>query len=190
MNINFNQRAAALGRKAAAAGLAILLAAPMAGASDWDDDNFDGKDFGRLVERLLHAQSEKYFGFRGPLKDSAPATTGQYRTTSQKATDQILLAKGLKVEYLTRNAANLTDMKTFYPADKPTHLITCVEGGVETLSNGKRNPSVQRIDLATGAVETILRGMSRCDGIRTTPWGPSSPPKKPATAAPMKSSIR
>ena len=36
---------------------------------------------------------------------------------------------------------------------------------------GKFNPSVQRIDLQTGAVETILRGMDRCDGIRTTAWG-------------------
>ena len=35
----------------------------------------------------------------------------------------------------------------------------------------KFNPSVQRIDLASGAVETILRGMTGCDGIRTTPWG-------------------
>lgn len=171
MNINFNKRARTVGRKAAAAGLAILLAAPMAGASDdWDDD-FDGRDFGRLVERALHEHSEKYFGFSKPLKDSAPATTGQYRTTSQKAIDQILLAKGLKVEYLTRDAANLTDMMTFFPAEKPTHLVTCVEGPVETLSNGKRNPSVQRINFATGAVETILRGMSRCDGIRTTAWG-------------------
>ena len=33
------------------------------------------------------------------------------------------------------------------------------------------NPSVQRINLATGAVETVLRGMTSCDGIRTTPWG-------------------
>ncbi len=171
MNINFRKRATTVGKKAAVAGLAILLAAPMAGASDdWDDD-FDGKDFGRLVERILRAQSEKYFGFNGPLKESAPATTGQYRTTSQKASDQILLAKGLKVEFLTRNAGNNTDMMTFFPAHNPTHLVTCVEGAVETLSNGKRNPSVQRINLATGAVETILRGMSRCDGITTTAWG-------------------
>lgn len=164
-----SQTRAAIAKKATAAGLTILLAAPMAGASE--DANFDGKDFGRLVEKLLHAQSEKYFGFEKPLKESAPATTGQYRTTSQKAVDQILLAKGLKVEYLTRNAANLTDMMSFFPAENPTHLVTCVEGGAETLSNGKRNPAVQSIDLKTGDVITILRGMSRCDGIRTTPWG-------------------
>jgi secreted PhoX family phosphatase len=106
-----------------------------------------------------------------PLKESAPETSGPYRTPSQPAGDQVLLAEGLKVEYLTRDAADLTDMMAFFPTNNPTHLITCVEGGAETLSNGKLNPSVQRINLESGAVETILRGMSRCDGIRTTPWG-------------------
>ena len=62
-------------------------------------------------------------------------------------------------------------MMAFYPADKPTHLVSCIEGGSQTLSNGKLNPSVQRIDLKTGKVETILRGLTSCDGIRTTPWG-------------------
>jgi secreted PhoX family phosphatase len=66
----------------------------------------------------------------------------------------------------------LTDMLTFFPADNPTHLITCVEGGREVINeDGKLNPSVQRIHLSTGQVHTILRGMERCDGIRTTPWG-------------------
>ena len=161
---------AAIAKKAAAAGLTMLLAAPMAGAAG-SDDNFDGQDFGRLVEQLLQAQSEKFFGFSKPLGESAPPTSGQYRTASQKATDQVLLAQGLKVEYLTREAANATDMIAFYPADKPTHLITCVEGGTQTLANGKLNPSVQRINLGTGQVETILRGLTSCDGIRTTPWG-------------------
>ncbi len=171
MNIDFRKRATTVGKKAGAAGLSILLAAPMAAAGAWDGD-FDGTDFGLLVEHLLHENSEKYFGFGKPLKESAPATTGQYRTTSQTAIEQILLAHGLKVEYLTRNAANNTDMMAFYPADTPTHLISCVEGGVSSnIGNGKRNPSVQRINLNGGAVETIVRGMDRCDGIRTTPWG-------------------
>lgn len=84
----------------------------------------------------------------------------------------MLVAKGLKVEYVTRNAANSTDMFAFWPnAAQPTHLISCVEGSRQLLGNGKYNPSVQRIRLADGQVETILRGMSACDGIRTTPWG-------------------
>lgn len=138
------------------------------------DDDFNGsdnkKDFGAMTEHLLNAQSEKLFGFNKPLQKSAPATTGAYRTLDQKATSQVLVAGGLKAEYLTRNAANATDMMAFFPVDKPTHLITCVEGGRAVLASGKYNPSVQSINLATGHVETLLRGMSSCDGIRTTPW--------------------
>lgn len=141
----------------------------------------DDMDFGSFVEQQLKTKSEKLFGFEKPLAASAPATSGAYRTTSQSAWDQVLVAHGLKVEYLTRNAANATDMMAFYPAANPTHLVTCVEGSRQLLidvnGNGlydagdKLNPSVQRIDLRSGAVETVLRGMSGCDGIRTTPWG-------------------
>jgi secreted PhoX family phosphatase len=130
-------------------------------------------DFGDFVENTLRARSKKLFGILKPLSESAPATTGAYRTTAQAAADQLAAAKGLKVEYLTRNAGDLTDMMEFFPAANPTHLITCVEGGREVIdaASGRLNPSVQRINLASGQVETILRGMSRCDGIRTTPWG-------------------
>ncbi len=128
-------------------------------------------DFGVNVERLLHAHSEKLYGFEKPLQDSAPASSGAYRSVVQTAKDQVLLAHGLKAEYLTRNAANATDMMAFYPAANPTHLITCVEGGRAEIVTGKFNPSVQRINLATGQVDTVLRGISACDGIRTTPWG-------------------
>jgi hypothetical protein len=155
--------------------LAVALTSAFSANVALADDDFDGfahkKDFGAMVEHLLHAQSEKLFGFNEPLKESAPATTGTYRTPDQKAMDQVLVAKGLKVEYLTRSAANSTDMMAFFPAEKPTHLISCIEGSRAEVVPGKYNPSVQSINLATGQVETILRGMSGCDGIRTTPWG-------------------
>ena len=133
------------------------------------DDN--ARDFGLKVEQRLRDQSEKLFGIEEPLGASAPATVGAYRTLSQTANDQALVADGLKVEYLTRNAANNTDMMALFPEANPTHLISCVEGGRETLANGKLNPAVQSINLRTGAVQTILRGLDRCDGIRTTAWG-------------------
>ena len=120
----------------------------------------------------LHGKSDKLFGIKRPLGSSAAETSGPYRSATQTAYDQVLVAKGLKVDYLTRNAANATDMIAFFPAQNPTHLITCVEGGRQTINAaGKLNPSVQRISLTTGAVETILRGMTSCDGIRTTAWG-------------------
>ncbi|MBI5040055.1 MAG: DUF839 domain-containing protein [Gammaproteobacteria bacterium] len=67
-------------------------------------------------------------------------------------------------------------MMAFYPAANPTHLISCVEGGRSAIGSNadgstKFNPSVQSIDLASGEVQTLLRGMTSCDGIRTTPWG-------------------
>lgn len=128
------------------------------------------KDFGSTVESALNSQSSKYFGIKKPLQASASATTGAYRTESQLASDQILLAEGLKAEYVTRNAGNKTDMIVLWPEHESTHLITCVEGNREDIGLGKMNPSVQRIDLRTGNVETLLRGMNRCDGIRSTAW--------------------
>ena len=131
----------------------------------------DTADFGLTVQQMLETKSKKLFGVEHPLGASAPATTGAYRNPSQTAADQILAADGLTVEYLTRSAANHTDMMAFYPANNPTHLISCVEGSLETLASGKLNPAVQSINLASGEVKTLLRGMDRCDGIRTTPWG-------------------
>lgn len=131
----------------------------------------DDKDFGGFVEQLLAKRSEKLFGFGKPLQDSAAPTSGAYRTPFQAAWEQVLLARGLHVEYVTRNAASNTDMLVLYPVQNPTHLVTCVESGRQLLGNGKYNPSVQRIRLADGQVETILRGMSGCDGIRSTAWG-------------------
>jgi secreted PhoX family phosphatase len=128
-------------------------------------------DFGVKAENFLKENSKKYFGIKKPLDESAPATEGAYRTESQSASDQVMLAKGLQAEYVTRNAGDKTDMMVLWPQDNPTHIVTCVEGNREDIGMGKFNPAVQRIDLQTGAVETILRGMDRCDGIRTTVWG-------------------
>lgn len=142
-------------------------------------DDEDSHDYGARAEERLKRSSMHWFGIRGPLEASAPATTGAYRTATQRADDQVLVADSLKVEYVTRNAGNLADMFAFWPNDRtPSHLIFCIEGAREDLgtflSGGlvkKFNPAVQRIRLSDGSVETVLRGMSRCDGIRRTPWG-------------------
>jgi hypothetical protein len=130
-------------------------------------------DFGQKVEKELRKDSKKLFGIKKPLEASAPGSAVPYRTTTQAASDQVALAKGLSASYLTRNAGNNADMIAFYPASTPTHLVICVEGArqIINMSTGKLNPAVQRINLSTGVVETILRGMDRCDGIRTTDWG-------------------
>ncbi len=129
-------------------------------------------DFGQRIEHILQDKSEKLFGVDEPIIDSAAITTGAYRSEQQPATQQLIAAKGLNIEYLTRQAGNKTDMMAFWPsATNATHLISCVEGSRENIKNNKLNPSVQSINLESGTVKTLLRGMNRCDGIRTTAWG-------------------
>jgi hypothetical protein len=128
----------------------------------------DHKDFGLMVERLLNAKSEKLFGVENPLE--RPADASDYVARELATADQrVLLADGLKAEFVTRSVAKSGDMMSFYPsASNYSHLMVCIEQG--RTSDG-RNSSVQRVDVKTGAVETILYGMSGCDGIRTTAWG-------------------
>ncbi len=137
-----------------------------------------GGDFGIGVEQQLKAKSEKWFGVKQPLDASAPATTGAYRTSAQSAYDQVRVAKGLKVEYVTRTSAHKADMMLLWPnGQNPTHIISAVEEfsphviGKLTSGIDKLTPSVQRIELATGKSEIILRGLAGADGIRMTAWG-------------------
>lgn len=131
-------------------------------------------DFGATVEAMLTSplSTMANFGTNGALSESASMPEGYARSSTDQASDLVALAPGLSVRYLTRNAGHHTDMFAFWPnTATPQYLITCVEGSTEDLANGKKNPSVQRIDLASGEVTTVLRGMSRCDGIRATAWG-------------------
>ncbi len=161
-------------------GLAAFMLVGSAGVSQADEfEGFGGLDFGSIVQGGLERSSRIWFGVDRPLKESAPATTGVYRTATQPASAQVLLADGLKAEYVTRNAGDLADMFAFWPNDRnPSHLVFCIEGARQDLGTflpgglvKKFNPAVQRIRLSDGSVETVLRGMSRCDGIRRTPWG-------------------
>jgi secreted PhoX family phosphatase len=152
-----------------AATVATLSATSYAAVSPADID-FLKKDFGSNVDSLLRAVAPLLVGFT-PIRKSAIETAGPYRLPNQAAAGQVRIAQGLNVQYLTRNAADSTDMMAFFPQQHPTHLISCVESDLEEIAPGKLNPSVQRINLATGAVETILRGLNGCDGIRSTAWG-------------------
>lgn len=149
-------------------------------------DDEDAHDYGMRVEQRLKRSSMHWFGIQGPLEASAPATTGAYRTPAQRAEDHVLVADSLKVEYLSRTIANNADQFAFWPDDEhPTHQIWCIEEfnpsvlknatGQELFLPGglvkKWTPGVQRIDLRTGTVETILRATAGCDGLRRTPWG-------------------
>ncbi len=95
----------------------------------------------------------------------------------QLLSKQIKLANGLAARYLTREIANGADRFAPWPQEEnPSHLVFCIESARSVLAvfpSGqiKYNPSVQSVDLSTGEVRTILRGMDVCDGIRLTAWG-------------------
>ncbi len=161
-------------------GLSIVAATTMTLIGCGGDDNTTPQvdtqntsayvhDFGKEKENELYQNSKVYFGFDGAKQEGF--TDHVARADVSTPLDAIDLAEGLSARFLTREAANKADLFNFYPATNPTHLIACIEGGVEDLGAGKLNPSVQSWNLETGEVKTILRGMERCDGIRTTSWG-------------------
>ena len=130
-------------------------------------------DFGEETEKRLQAKSVKYFGIVAPLENSAEGNTLRPAPFNSAADPKELieLAKGLKATILTRNAANDADMFSLYPRENPTHLVFCIENNRAVDGADKPiNPSIQTIDMESGAVDTVAWGLDRCDGIRTTPW--------------------
>ncbi|CAA9892147.1 conserved exported hypothetical protein [Candidatus Methylobacter favarea] len=131
-------------------------------------------DFGMKVQHHLAAHANKYFGIINPL--DAPESVTVPRVPLQSALDLINVAPGLDARIVTRKSAQNSDMLAFWPNDStPTHIVSCVEAdnaAVGTYPDGKPKlkPSIQTVNLISGKVKTILRGMTRCDGIRRTPW--------------------
>jgi hypothetical protein len=120
-------------------------------------------DFGANAQDELEHRTQQLFGFDKPLSEYTGPSVDDY--PSDKA---IAVAKGLKASVVTEDTGRMGDMVAFWPdATEPTHIIACIEDRdfVGTF------PSVQRVELTTGAVETILTGMDACDGIRATAWG-------------------
>jgi len=157
--------------------IALVACLPAGGVSA----DPDVRDFGARTQDRLNNNSQFWFGFGEPLtaeEGERNAATDAINVPRQDATapQRQLLADGLQATFVARNVAWLGDMITFWPNSKNySHLIVCIEQGREAGAGNPaidgENPSVQRINVSTGAVETILYGMSRCDGIRTTPWG-------------------
>ena len=131
-------------------------------------------DFGEQVDKSLEALSMVEFGFGKPTTAADVGDNGLARV-QEGAQQRQDLAKGLTASFVTRKLATLGDMIAFWPDDIDyTHLITCIEqgrSGTTPAGNGGLNAAVQRVRVSDGSVETILHGMDRCDGIRTTQWG-------------------
>jgi secreted PhoX family phosphatase len=121
-------------------------------------------DFGQYRDNQLRALSVAQFGVAAPLERSSSASISKEQAVANPAA-LATLAAPLKARVVTSSAAPNIDMMALWPDDsKPTHLIACNE-------EGTGQPGLQRIDLKTGAAETILTGTSSCDPVRRTPWG-------------------
>ena len=137
--------------------VALALAAVAVGGA--------AQDFGSERDDLLEAKSVQQFGIVSGLQSSSSvAVTAAEATTNPLSL--ITVAKGLKVRVVTAGVAGANiDMMALWPNDtNPTHLIACNE-------QGTTSPGMQRINIATGAVETIVTGTNSCDGVRRTAWG-------------------
>lgn len=137
------------------------------------------QDFGTSQQQLLERRTSTLFGFGTPTSGVSPAIA---RAAGQPASARQTLAAGLTATYVARNVASNADMISFWPDDiNYTHLMVCIEGGRAALGTGAiptitgENASVQSVNVTPGPsygqIQTILHGMDRCDGIRTTPWG-------------------
>src|SRR5262245_37453393 len=123
-------------------------------------------NFGEFRDKQLDAHSVQLFGIVSPVEASSTRSLTKPEAQADP-TDLVTLAKQLHARVVSA-APNLgpnIDMMALWPNDdNPTHLIACNE-------EGTAQPGVQRIQLATGAVETILTGTSSCDPVRRTAWG-------------------
>jgi hypothetical protein len=153
---------------------AALFAAVSVGSVAYADRS-RSFDFGNVVESLLGSSTNVLFGFRNPVPQSSMDDIP--RRPKQPVRELLDVADGLRVDLFSREIAHNADQLAFWPSDdKPTHAIVCIEVFnpivIGSFPNGtmKVSPSVQRIDLRTRKVETILRGLAGCDGIRRTPW--------------------
>src|SRR5262245_5802762 len=143
-------------RLAGGIALAALLSASAALATS---------DHGQRAQDDLESGSMPDFGVGRPL---AASSTAQISQADAQADPRKLAtpAQGLSARVVTSGvAAPNIDMISLWPDDRrPTHLIFCNE-------EGTAEPGLQRLELATGQVQTIVTGTSDCDPTRRTPWG-------------------
>lgn len=128
------------------------------------------QDWGLQQQQRTRARATQLFGVENVLEQSSSADLDRRQATEHP--ERLFgLAKGLKAEILTsttaagKMAGANVDMIALWPTDtNPSHLVFCNE-------QGTTEPGVQRLDLATGAVDTIVTGTLSCDGVRRTAWG-------------------
>jgi len=149
------------GGLAVAAGVVVLGMATGAVAVD---------DFGLRQQQETRSEARALFGVKQALTRSSSDDLDAAQATAHP--DRLFqLANGLEARVLTsttevgKMAGANVDMIALWPNDaSPTHLVFCNE-------QGTTDPGVQRLEIATGTVETIVTGTTSCDGVRRTAWG-------------------
>jgi len=138
---------------AVAAAVALTAAGAMAAFS-----------FGVFRDQQLAQRSESLFGVGQPLARSSTRQIGK-ATALAHPTALVTLADGLHAHVVTTNGPAVIDQISLWPnATDPRWLIACNE-------EDTTDPGLVRINIATGAVATIVTGTTSCDPTRRTPWG-------------------
>ena len=121
-------------------------------------------DFGSETQERLNSKASENFGVKETLPNSSKLAVTQAQALADP-TSLITLAKGLSARVVTTSSGVNTDQIAFWPNDtQPTHLIVCNE-------QEEAEPGLQRINLQTGATDTIVTGTVECDPVRRTAWG-------------------
>jgi hypothetical protein len=122
-------------------------------------------DFGVVRDNLLASKTMSLFGIEEPLRASSTRSADPV-VAATDARRLVKLADGLRARIVTQGvAAPVIDMIALWPNDTtPTHLIFCNE-------EDPADPGVQRLELSSGQVDTILTGTQSCDPAHVTPWG-------------------
>ena len=122
-------------------------------------------DPGAAYERSLAAQSKPLYGVGHPLDSGA---TGETDASGAAAVEA---ANGLTVSVVSDLVGEDADMIALWPDDtNPTQAIICNEID-STVADNLGKPTVQRVDLATGAVTDMVTGTVSCDPAHRTAWG-------------------
>ena len=144
-------------RRAAAGVVAIgVLAGGVAAAATGD--------WGVKQQQDTESHAMEAFGVVDGIRSSSADDLDAAQATAHP--EQLAqLARGLTAKVVTSAAAPNVDMIALWPNDTaPTHLVFCNE-------QGAAQPGLQRLDLATGDIATILTGTSSCDPVHRTAWG-------------------
>jgi hypothetical protein len=121
-------------------------------------------DFGSETQERLNNNASENFGVKETLPNSSKLAVTQAQALANPKS-LITLAKGLSARVVTISSGVNTDQIAFWPNDtQPTHLIVCNE-------QEEAEPGLQRINLQTGATDTIVTGTVECDPVRRTAWG-------------------